>query len=410
MNKLAEDEGFKVENFDNYASHVEYGKQKNFIGGIGHLDVVPAGINWDNPPYGAVTVDGKLYARGAEDDKGPTMAFFYAMKILKEMDLKLSKRIKLVLSTDEESGWRDMDYYMAKNPETPFAAFIPDANFPVIYAEKGIANIRLCAKNEIPFVKSIYGGNRSNMVPDKATVTFAHEVPLSSAYIEKTLNKFLKDNSLVGAYDKEKDTVTIEGVSAHGSTPEKGINAVTKLFEFLSTFYIKNSTIDVINNYFLNDCLGKKIGYDYHDNEMGDLTSNLGVIKYENNEVSLELNIRYPKGTTAEGICDTINNVLGSSGFKASIVLDNKLKYVDPNGKLIKLLVGVYRKYSNDLESQPIVTGGGTFARLWENSVAFGPNFPGKESNIHNKNECIEIEDLIKTIAIYAESLYLLAK
>ena len=67
-------DGFETVNLDGYAGHIEYGKQKEFVGMIGHLDVVPAGNGWDYPPYGAEIHNNRMYGRGTEDDKGPTIA------------------------------------------------------------------------------------------------------------------------------------------------------------------------------------------------------------------------------------------------------------------------------------------------------------------------------------------------
>src|SRR5690554_6312076 len=106
MLALAKRDGFKVENVDGYAGHIEYGDSKDYIGIIGHLDVVPAGTGWTYPPYGAEIHHNRIYARGAEDDKGPTMAAYYALKILKELGVTLNTRVKLILGLDEESGWR----------------------------------------------------------------------------------------------------------------------------------------------------------------------------------------------------------------------------------------------------------------------------------------------------------------
>ena len=47
------------------------------------MDVVPAGDGWETDPYEPVIKDGKIYARGASDDKGPSMAAYYAMKIIR---------------------------------------------------------------------------------------------------------------------------------------------------------------------------------------------------------------------------------------------------------------------------------------------------------------------------------------
>ena len=54
--------------------------------------------------------------------------------------------------------------------------------------------------------------------------------------------------------------------------------------------------------------------------------------------------------------------------------------------------------------------GGGTYARALTSGVAFGPLFPGKLETAHQKNEYIEVEDLLQATAIYAQAIYELAK
>ena len=110
MLAIGKRDGFETVNVDGYAGHIEFGKQKDFVGIIGHLDVVPAGNDWTYAPYGAEIHDGKMYGRGTEDDKGPTIAAYYAMKILKELNVPLSKRVKLIVGNDEETAcnlWGD---------------------------------------------------------------------------------------------------------------------------------------------------------------------------------------------------------------------------------------------------------------------------------------------------------------
>lgn len=45
--------------------------------------MVPAGDGWDSDPYEPEIRDGKLYARGSSDDKGPSVAAYYAVKLSK---------------------------------------------------------------------------------------------------------------------------------------------------------------------------------------------------------------------------------------------------------------------------------------------------------------------------------------
>lgn len=134
---IADSLGFKTKNVDGYVGYAEYGEGDEMVGVLGHLDVVPEGDGWDYPPYGAEIHDGKIYGRGATDDKGPIMASLYALKAIKDSGLKLSKRVRILFGTNEETGSKEIEYYL-KHDEAPTIGFTPDANYPVIYAEKGI--------------------------------------------------------------------------------------------------------------------------------------------------------------------------------------------------------------------------------------------------------------------------------
>ncbi|MCC9880053.1 Sapep family Mn(2+)-dependent dipeptidase, partial [Streptococcus agalactiae] len=135
---MAERDGYETKNVDNYAGHFTFGQGEEELGIFGHLDVVPAGSGWDTDPYEPVIKDNRLYARGSSDDKGPTMACYYALKIIKELGLPTSKKVRFVVGTDEESGWGDMDYYFEHvGLPKPDFGFSPDAEFPIINGEKG---------------------------------------------------------------------------------------------------------------------------------------------------------------------------------------------------------------------------------------------------------------------------------
>src|SRR5690625_3490837 len=266
MLNLAKRDGFKGLNVDGYAGHIEYGSSDEYVAMVGHLDVVPAGSDWTYPPYDAEIHDGKMYGRGTEDDKGPTIAAYYAMKILKELDVKLSKRVKLILGLDEESGWRCVDHYFKKYPEVPVSGFIPDADFPLIYAEKGIVRINIKGNFNNNELISFNGGLRDNMVPDSASVELK-----TSLNIEQLFNDYLNEHNYVGNVLKENDIykLTIAGKSAHGSTPELGVNAIDLLNNFLIKNKITNELTNIIDKYLANETNGNKLGIKYFDEEMG---------------------------------------------------------------------------------------------------------------------------------------------
>ena len=190
-------------------------------------------------PYGAVIKDGKIYARGSSDDKGPTMAAYYAMKLVKEQGLPLKKRVRLILGTDEESGWRCVEHYFKKE-EMPDTGFVPDANFPIIHAEKGIANFDIVQVpgnvEEEPapgnLLVSFQSGRRYNMVPDFAEARL--KLLEGASDIREKFDDYLEKNGLTGTASASNDEVvlTMVGVSAHGAEPQNGINAGTLLARF----------------------------------------------------------------------------------------------------------------------------------------------------------------------------------
>ncbi|VEU80817.1 dipeptidase PepV [Haploplasma axanthum] len=406
MLSLGNKDGFETLNVDGYAGHIEYGKQNEFVGIIGHLDVVPAGSGWSYPAYGAEIHDGKMFGRGTEDDKGPTIAAYYALKILKELNVPLSKRVKLVLGIDEESGWRCVNHYFKRFPEAPVSGFIPDADFPLIYAEKGIVRINIEGKYDNSSLVSFTGGLRDNMVPDHATAIVKN---VNDKFVD-SFEKYLKENNLNGNTEKTTNGIKLDldGISAHGSLPELGKNAIHLLNDFLIQEGIKNELTILIDKYLTKDTRGNKLGINYHDDEMGDLTVNLGVLEVNNNDFKVVLNVRYPNGVVFDEMFNSLKDTF--KGFNVSYNHHQKLLYNDPNSELVQKLMTVYRKHTNDVEAKPITIGGGTFARAMPNVVAFGPHFLGKPSYIHQKDEYIEIDDLILATIIYTEALYELAK
>lgn len=406
MLNLGKRDGFKTVDVDGYAGHIEYGDQKEYVGMMGHLDVVPAGNDWTYPPYGAEIHDGKMYGRGTEDDKGPTIAAYYAMKILKDLNVPLSKRIKLIIGNDEETAWRCVKHYFNAYPEIPVSGFIPDADFPLIYAEKGITRILLNGKLDIEDVISLSGGFRDNMVPDFSEVVY------TDLSYEKDFKAFLKENNFEGTTTIRDNKLycRVIGKSAHGSTPDAGDNAIFKMFKFFNKMKSKSKLVEFINNYFLDDTKGVKLGLNYTDDEMGDLTNNFGVIKTTNGNFEINLNLRYPKGVDLKNVMSVLEEKAKMYNIEVLLDKHQTLLYTDPKSDLIQKLMDVYIKHTGDKDAKPLTIGGGTFARAMPNTVAFGPHFLDQPSYIHQKNEFIGIKELLLATIIYTEALYELAK
>lgn len=217
MLALGDKDGFVVKNVGNVAGHIEFGQGSELIGILCHVDVVPEGDGWSSAPFAAEIRDGKIYARGAMDDKGPTMAAYFAMKIVKELGLPLNKRVRMIIGTDEESEWRCVERYF-KEEEMPSMGFAPDADFPIIHAEKGIADFDFVypvkdfaaeRKDQGKFeVLSFQSGRRYNMVPDYAKAVL-HAVGEPSILVE-TFEAFMREQSLQGYWCIENENLHLE--------------------------------------------------------------------------------------------------------------------------------------------------------------------------------------------------------
>ena len=415
---LAEEMGFKTKNFDNYVAHADLGDGEETVGILVHLDVVPEGDGWTYPPYGGEIHDGKIYGRGTVDDKGPAIACMYAMKALKESKVPLSKKIRIIFGTNEETGWGCMKHYFA-HEKAPDMAFTPDAEFPVIHGEKGIIVFDLVKKLDSNncggiTLKDLKGGNAPNMVPDYCEAVLESNNP---SIIEEKFNKFVNTTKYPLSIEKSENEVKIiaKGISAHGSTPEKGENAISYIMSFLGEIFEGECDIcEFIRMY--NEKIafkhhGEGIGCGFEDDVSGKLNFNPGMIRLEENEIKLTINVRYPIKSSAEEVYDGIRDSLRGTNIElVEGKEDTKPLYVPKDNFLVKKLMDVYREQTGDKDSEPITIGGGTYARAMDNAVAFGPVFPGQKEVAHQKNEFISIEHLMKITKIYAHALYELAK
>jgi len=407
------EQGMTVKNIDNMAGHIEMGEGEDLLGILCHVDVVPAGdpATWMYPPFEARIVDGKLFGRGAIDDKGPTMAAWLAMKMIKDAGIKLDKRVRMIIGSDEETGFRCVDRYFEQE-EMPAIGFAPDADFPLINAEKGIAHLVFSQKtprtaNEK--LVSFEAGKRTNMVPEKAIAT----LQVVSHNAEENFQKFLMENKAHGSFTHtgENYIITVKGKSAHAMEPEKGINAAVLLAKFLITELEIGAGADFVRfivELFDGDHFGTSLNLNFEDAMSGQTTLNPGIVTFGQNGGTIEVSMRYAVSYSFEEKITAAQVILGAKPFALDIADNSAPHYVSEEDELVQTLLEVYRKYSGDF-SAPLSTGGGTYARVMKKGVAFGMLFPGEPELAHQADEFVIIENLVKAAAIYAEAIVKLA-
>ena len=403
-------DGYKTKLVENKAGHIEVGQGEELFGILGHVDVVPVvEADWTSHPFKPEIRDGKIFARGSLDDKGPTMAAYYAVKLLDKLGVKWNKRVRVIVGSDEETGFRCVEAYF-KHEEQPASGFTPDAMFPLVYAEKARATF----DHKLKFVDEdgqynyklvkFNGGQVLNMVVASAKAELEGE----ASDIKEKFENFLAQEKLEGEVEVGNTIkLTLKGKAAHGSTPQYGINGATKLAEFLSTLGLDNNGknfVDYIVEKLANDPFGEKLGIDYSDNEMGEATYNYGIIDYDllKKVGIVSTDCRHPMKFD---LVARLNGVKVDN-IDIEVTSTKEAHYVPKDDELVTTLMDVYRKHTGDTKNDAFVLGGGTYARCLKKGVAFGLLFPDKEDTMHQANEYLEVEDLLLATAIYAEGIY----
>ena len=394
MQKLAESKGFKTEIVGNRCVEITYGDKGTEVGIFGHLDVVPLGTGWIHDPLGCEVENGIMYGRGVSDDKGPVVASFYAALALKENHLLDNFRLRMVLGSDEERGSSCLKYYFeeAKKPAVD-TGFTPDAEYPLIYAEKGITNYEL--KGNINLgddIISISAGVASNVVISEATI----EVNNVEGFAQFLAHQDVK-------YKVDGNKVTFLGKSAHGSTPELGINAGVIMLKYAGEYY--NSEVLKLLAKQYEDYNGRGLRHCIEKPALGKTTYNVGIISYENYSFNMVVNFRFPEDVDGEKVISEIQDISPLPIYYGEVL---KVLYFDPNSKLVSTLMDVYQDETGDLESKPLAIGGGTYAKEAKNIVAFGPTFVGRNYKMHEADEEIPVQDLKDNLRIYAHAIYAL--
>ncbi len=404
---LCEKLGFRTVNMDNRVGWCEYGEGDEMIAVLGHLDVVPAGDGWQAAePFSGDVKDGRIYGRGTMDDKGPTVAALYALAALKDAGFVPSRRIRILFGTNEETGCQDMVWYLEHGGEVPVMGFTPDGEYPIINGEKGIMNCVYARKlNQTGAYRltRFEGGTASNVSPAYAVAELA--CPKEAAG-RITLDK-VTATPIDGGI-----RVEAEGISAHGSTPEQGENAIGRLALALTQLPLEGELADCMA--FLADRIGletrgESLGLAMRDDLSGDLTVNLGVAAFAEDTLSLTLSVRYPVTKTYDEAHPRLERAFSLGGFHETQMKHKAAIYMPPESELIRKLAKVYEEQTGDKAELKSI-GGGTYAKSIPNLVAFGPVFPGDEIREHKPDEYMEVERLLQNAEILAAAMHELAK
>ena len=409
--KLAEELGFATRNYDNYVGTADLNDKETALHILCHLDVVGEGTGWTvTEPYVPKEVDGMLYGRGTDDDKGPVAAVLLAMKAVKELGVPLRRNARLLMGTDEESGSSDIAYYYAREPYAPYA-FSPDAEFPLINIEKGsykpVFTKSWPAETATPRVTEFRGGFRINVLPPEAECLVAG---LSAGAARPYCDRAAAETGVRYELREEGDSLHIlcRGKGAHASLPEEGVNAITGLLHLLCSLPLakvgSTAALHALNALFPHgDCAGKALGIAQTDELSGALTLAFSLLTVNGTGLEGQFDSRVPICASDENCRAAAEASFSKFGFSVSGEMDAP-HHTPADSPLVKALLKCYEQYT-DYKGECLAIGGGTYVHDIPGGVAFGCCMPGFNGNMHGADEHTCIADQLTAAKIFTQAI-----
>lgn len=391
--------GMKTVNLDNYIGYGELGEGEEVVGVIGHLDIVPAGEGWNTDPFVLTEKDGKLYGRGSSDDKGGVVASLYALKILQDMGVEFTKRVRLIMGCNEETGSKCLAYYVKKEGDVDYG-FTPDAMFPGTFGEKGMVAATFSAPSEK--ILDIKGGAATNVVCAHVETKLAKGAcnlnQLKASLISNDVKFTVEEHE---AYDE----IHVFGVAAHASTPEHGRNAISFLMDALYDAGIEDEFVTSYHKMIGLSTDGAGCDVKLND-DYGALTLNVGVIGKKENVITATIDIRFPVTLTSVMVTVPMEAAFKTVKAELNIHGAHEPLFLPLDSDLVRALVSAYQSVTGDTETQPMTMGGGTYAKGIKNTIAFGGGFPNSENcHMHDANEFIKVDELLLQTEIYVQAI-----
>ena len=344
---------------------------------------MPRPANHD--PFRPVVQGDWLCGRGTQDDKGPSVAAIYALKSLLDEGHKLNKRVRFIFGIDEETMWDSIHAYCARE-ELPVSGFVPDSTFPLTYAEKGL--LQLQVRSDKPFALPCSGGDSMNAVSSHA------ECPLNPE-----VQRVMRELEL--PFHATDTQICAEGLTAHAKNPWKGVNANLNLLRALRKAGYEHDAIT-----FACEALDNKFRFEgFTDKDLSDfsgpVTVNLGKFTLDEHGAVLGLDLRLPVTREKEEILSLVREKAAACHMTVEEFDWLRPIHVPQDSPLVTKLLQAYREVTGDAKTEPYISAGATFARAFDNCVAFGANMPHSPTSEHQPNERISIIQLMQAAEVY---------
>lgn len=404
MLEICRSHGFVTACCDDVMGSADYAPAGNVsLGILCHLDVVPVEpTGWSFPPFELTRRDGKLFGRGAIDDKGPCAAALYALYCVKELGIPLKKGVRLLFGTDEENGSGDLEIYR-RTHRLPEMVFTPDGSFPVINIEKGMVRADICGEYRAGSVVSFDGGSIPNAVPDKAAAVVKG---VSAEQVQSVISGMSMPAEFSCEPAQGGITIHCKGVPAHASTPQGGVNAITALISLLDRLPLEEGgDADILRRlekqFPFGETDGSSAGLKHDDEESGALTLTFSKFSMHDGKISGCVDIRYPVSMELEQVVQGLSAALERAGVRYGKNIEEQPHIVPSDSEFVQKLLEVYSAVEGE-QGHCIAIGGGTYVHDVEGGVAFGVERGDTDYHMHGCDEFITEDELLRDAVLFA--------
>ena len=413
--------GFETRNYDNFCGSAVYGDNpdNDSIGIVAHMDIVPENMcnlandagGWTHDPFDPIlSEDGKyLFARGTCDNKSCGIMALYAMRYLKEHNIKLKNNVMLVYGLNEEIGMRDMPEFLKREKQSKIY-LVPDSKYPVCIAESGssrygLESIQLDGSN----IVDIWSGRTDEW--SGPTIS----VPTNEAYavlsgidpeVARGATKFY-DHTKVETLENGNVKIVVE--------KDDKITASARLCHVLAKCGLVKDpkAIEALNwlDWYTSDATGAHMGIACNDGPSDPLSIRFNYIRFEDQKIVLYTNIRWPSLADKDKLHAKIEENWAASPME---VRQRRLMngyYMDPKDPRIEKLARVAKDVLGR-EDIPYLTDGGTYAEVLPNAIPYGATVPDRvrlfgmvKGGAHQADEYCDIPNLLINMQIYVRAL-----
>lgn len=406
--KLAAEWGLITANHEGYVGTADLNDGEDALHILGHLDVVAPGDGWTvTKPYEPKVVDGLIYGRGTDDDKGPLVASLLAMKAVRDLGIPLTKNCRCILGTNEESGSGDIAWYFARHPFAP-ATFSPDSGFPVVNTEKGGLKPRFTAQWEVqqalPRLRWLHGGIRINVLPGDASAAVEG---LGIDAIQPVARDITSRTGIKFSFADEDGLTVIraKGTGSHAAWPEGGNNAITGLLSLLCALPLADGPckrcLAALNALMPHgDYYGKALGIAQEEPISGKLTLAFTLLEVTDTGLEGFFDSRVPLCATEDNCLKVAQAAFESRGFTFE-GQQHAPHHTPADSPFVQTLLKRYTQYTG-LKGECLSTGGGTYVHEIPGGVAFGCTLPGFDTHLHGADERVRISDLMLSAKLFA--------